>query len=93
MCFSNLHNVHFRPKVKKFKKVLAIFLIGTIARNLWVLCSQIGNIATIGLLFLLLLFKFTTVGASGFLMYSSTKVFIAPIIIAARLVFPQYAYR
>lgn len=76
-----------------FKKALAILLIGTIAWLLWILSSQIGDRATIGLFFLLLLFKFIVECSSGFLKYKLAKIFIALIIIIASLVLPQYAYK
>ena len=89
--------LEFIPKpgawMEKFKKILAIFLIGTIAWLLWVLSSQIGDRATIGLLLLLLLFKFVVEGGAGFLRYRSVKIFIALIIITASLVLPKYAYK
>lgn len=89
--------LEFIPKpgawMEKFKKLLAILLIGTIVWLLWILSSQIGNRATIGLFFLLLLFKFTVEGSSGFLKHRPVKVFAALIIIAASLVLPQYAYQ
>jgi suppressor for copper-sensitivity B len=89
--------LEFIPKpgawMEKFKKVLAILLIGTIAWLLWILSSQIGDRATIGLFFLLLLFKFVVEGASGFLRHRHAKVFIALIIVTASLVLPQYAHK
>ena len=63
--------------------------MGMIAWIVLVLKYQIGNRATIGLLFMLVLFKSITEGAYVFLSYIYVKVFIAPIIIAAILVFPQ----
>lgn len=89
--------LEFIPKpgawMEIFKKALAILLIGTIAWLLWILSSQIGDRATFGLFFLLLLFKFTVEGSSGFLKYRLAKVFIALIIIIASLVLPQYAHK
>ena len=63
--------------------------MGMIAWIVLVLKYQIDNRATIGLLFMLVLFKSITEGAYVFLSYIYVKVFIAPIIIAAILVFPQ----
>ena len=71
MFLSNFHNVHFHLKVTKLKKVLAIFLMGKIAWILWFLISQIVNRDTIGLLFLIILFKFIAEGASVFPRYIS----------------------
>ena len=47
----------------------------------------------IGLVFLILLFKLLVEGNSVFLRYTSVKFFIAILIIAASLVFPQYGYK
>ena len=82
----------FYSKATKFKKVLAVSLIETIAGILWVLSSQIGNRYIIGLLFLLTLFKFIVDGILCFLRYSSVKV-LSAINIIARPVLPQYDYR
>jgi thiol:disulfide interchange protein len=89
--------LEFIPKpgawMEKLKKVLAILLIGTIAWLLCILSSQIGDRATIGLFFLLLLFKFVVENASGFLRHKLAKVFIALIIVTGSLVLPQYAHK
>ena len=63
-------------------------LLGKFSWVLWFLRHQIINRDTIGLLFMLLLFKFIGESDSGFPRYKYVKVFIYPIIIAERLVFP-----
>ena len=59
----------FVKKKQNTNNMLDILSIGMIVWLLWVLNSQIGNIATIGLLLV----------ASSFLRYLSLKVFIPPI--------------
>ena len=57
-------------------------LIGNIAWILCVLIPQIGNIATIGLSYLVTLFRFIVEVDTGFLMCISIYFLIDPIIIA-----------
>lgn len=87
----------FLPKpglwMEQFKKFLAILLIGTVVWLLWVLSSQIGDRATLGLFFLLLLFKFCVEDNSGVLKSRFLKVFVVLIIIVASLILPQYAHK
>ena len=73
--------------------MLFILFIDIIAWILWVITSQIGNRATVGLFKLIHLLDFIVDGASGFLRYIYVKGFIDPIIIVASLVLPQYAYK
>ena len=63
-------------------------IIGAFAWILWVIRPKIGNKATIGLLFMIILFHFISEGASFYFNYISIKVFIAPVIIASSLVLP-----
>ena len=60
---------------------------------LWVIILQIGNRYKIGLLLLIILFRFMVEYASGLLRNNSLKVFIARIIIAASLVSPKTIIR
>ena len=80
-------------KSEKFKNLLDILNIGTIAWLSWVLSSQIEKISTLCLLSLIVLFEFIAEGFLVFPSYSSIKVFIARIIIAASLFLSQYYYK
>ena len=68
-------------------------LIGIIPWIVWVIRYQIGNVFKIGSFFMFISFKFIMEVASIFLRYSYANIFIAPIIIAASLVFIWYPYK
>ena len=91
--FSNFYNVHFCLKLTTFKRALALLHIGTIAWIVWDLTSQIYHRDRIGLFVLIILFEFIVAGDLDFLSHIYIKVFMAPIITAEKLVFPQYAYK
>ena len=59
VCFLNSYNVCSHWKFTKFKKALAILLIATLSCVLWVISSQKVIRYTIGLFFLIHLFRFT----------------------------------
>ena len=69
-----------------------MIIIGKVVWNLWFIIPQIVNRATIGLLLLIILFKFNVEDVSVILRYSSVKGFIDLNIISESLVFTKYAY-
>ena len=65
----------FSFKSNKIQKDVSYITYGGDSLALWALSLQIENIATIGILFSLILFKFIAEGDSGFLRCISVKVF------------------
>ena len=75
------------------KKILIVPLICTLFWLLYVLHSQIGSRATLGLFLLILLFKFLLESNVGILSSNLIKIIFIIIIISAGMTLPMYAYK
>ena len=73
------------------KKVLILFMVGTVFWLLFVLYGQIGERGTIGLFLLLLLLKFSLESVTGIMKSNSFKLAIILIIILVSMILPMRA--
>ncbi len=76
------------PWMEKFKKTLVLMLIGTVLWLLYILHTQIGERATLGLFMLLLLLKFTIESKAKFALL---KLIAIIALITASMILPNYA--
>ncbi len=73
------------------KKVLILFMVGTVFWLLFVLYGQIGERGTIGLFLLLLLLKFSLESVTGIMKSNSFKLVIILVIILVSIILPMRA--
>ena len=75
------------------KKILVLLLVGTLFWLLYVLHSQIGQRAVLGLFMLLLLLKFSIENDSRILRRPISKLLLVASIIVASIILPQYSHK